>query len=357
MIDTNNEDHLHGDLMEAENYEMNIESWSTHLMQLEEESTSNPVEIVEQQLQSSAQTTLVPLQIQSYYRTKAFAATIGINNLINAADPLFMFVTKLRKITVAPDPSSLQQNLHHEIKAFEHKMQNLGYHTKIILAARHILCLFLEEMISKTSWGQSGYKFNLLNSSHSDDHQNDRFFLILDKSLTDAAGHLDILELIYVCLRFGYEGKYRDIEKGYPELRLATDNLYHTIREQRGEFSKSLYISIDETPHLRTSKKKYFHLLPSIGIISSAAIISVLTIFAILYLRLTNIASPVNHLLKNFSAQKIIVSENTATAKYSQQLGFQLGTAPRAIGTYVIYEDSEEGCNNAQNLKVKSIVG
>jgi type VI secretion system protein ImpK len=334
MIDTNDADHSHGDLMEAENYEMNIESWSTHLMQLEEESTSNSVEIVEQPLQPSAQTTL-PLQIQSYYRTKAFAAAIGINHLINAADPLFMFVTKLRKITVAPDPTSLHQNLHHEIKAFEHKTQNLGYHTKSILAARYILCLFLEEMISKTPWGQSGYKFNLLNLSQSDDQQNDRFFLVLEKSLADAAAHLDILELIYVCLRFGYEGKYRDIEKGYFDLQQTTDNLYQTIREQRGEFSKSLYISIDETLHLRISKNKYFHLLPSIGMISTTAILSVLTIFVILYLRLTSIALPVNHLLKKFSAQKIVVSENTAPAKYSQQLGY----------------------NNTKNLRAKSIVG
>jgi type VI secretion system protein ImpK len=44
-----------------------------------------------------------------------------------------------------------------------------------------------------------------------------------------------MLELIYLCLSIGFEGKYRIMERGASQLDIVRDALYRQIRQVRGE--------------------------------------------------------------------------------------------------------------------------
>ncbi|PYN47195.1 MAG: type VI secretion system protein TssL, partial [Candidatus Rokuibacteriota bacterium] len=52
--------------------------------------------------------------------------------------------------------------------------------------------------------------------------------------------NLDLLELMYVCLEFGFEGRYRIAEGGQRQLEAIRQRLLMIIRKQRGEYERHL---------------------------------------------------------------------------------------------------------------------
>lgn len=188
-----------------------------------------------------------PIQTQphSYYRSKLALSNAGINPLISAASALILLATNLRNLAVAPDISRLQHDLYHEMQAFEIRAQSLNYRSQAIRAARYILCALLDEVILSTAWGrQCGWQQqNLLSTFHGETWGGEKFFAILQRSSEDPALHIDLLELIYIGLSLGYEGKFKLLEHNKQQLDEVIDDLYRVIQQQRGEFSKRLTLT------------------------------------------------------------------------------------------------------------------
>jgi type VI secretion system protein ImpK len=196
----------------------------------------------------------------SYYRSKLAASNAGINPMVSAASTLFLLATTLQNLATPPDVSRLQHDLYHEMKAFEIKAQSLNYRAQAIQASRYVLCALLDEVILATAWGRhSGWQQqNLLTTFQSETWGGEKFFVILQRSCEEPALHIDLLELIYICLSIGYEGKFKLIEQGQQKLHETTDELYRVIQQQRGEFSKRLTL----TQPLQQINKKTAWLLP-----------------------------------------------------------------------------------------------
>ena len=49
-----------------------------------------------------------------------------------------------------------------------------------------------------------------------------------------------MLELMYLCLSLGFEGKYRVLPRGMLELEAVRDSLYRQIRQMRGDVPREL---------------------------------------------------------------------------------------------------------------------
>jgi type VI secretion system protein ImpK len=64
--------------------------------------------------------------------------------------------------------------------------------------------------------------------------------LLLNKLITDPAKNIDLLELMYVCLALGFQGRYRVETDGAATLEAVRENLYRTIRNCRGDFETAL---------------------------------------------------------------------------------------------------------------------
>lgn len=172
---------------------------------------------------------------QAYYRSKAFVSQIAINPLVAAAAPLFYLVEKIQSLTLQPDSEQLSSDLLHEMKAFETQAQQHGYAPKIWLAARYVLCIWIDEIISRPAWGRDiGWQLqDLVDPNGSDRKENRSFFLLLSHCSQDPVKYLDLLELLYLCMSLGYEGEYRHMERGYILLAEIRDNLYHSIQRHR----------------------------------------------------------------------------------------------------------------------------
>lgn len=281
---------------------MNIESWATQLI-MDVDDDVLVIQHPEPSIQDQDNETHLPATIApSYYRSKAFAASTGINQLITAADPLLTLATQLQKISMPADLNSLQSHLCHEMRAFENRAQNSGYHVQIIVAARYALCALIDELILHCSWGKEWLNYKLVDYFHRDQEniEKDRFFIILERSRNDVATHIDLLELIYLCLRFGYEGEYRLIERGHLTLTHLVDNLYQDIRQQRCEFSKSLLISLGNISYHHPRKGIFRHLLPPIWTIAALLALSFTITVTSLHMQLKKISTPLDQLLTSF---------------------------------------------------------
>lgn len=185
--------------------------------------------------------------VRTYFRPKTFNAHTGINRLTTAATPLLSLATRLKETPHYSDIQTLHQHLSHEISAFETSAHKYGYRSETILIARYILCTMLDEFIVQTPWGNHSQwdDYRLLVTFQKESWGGDRLFLILERMSEDPVIHIDLLELIYVCLSLGVEGKFRYVENGKIQLEKIIENLYQLIRWQRGEIKKDLLIQTD----------------------------------------------------------------------------------------------------------------
>jgi len=185
---------------------------------------------------------------RGYYRSKVFNTAIGINSLVAAASPLFSLACFLSENTQPLDAYTLYQDLQHEIKAFENNAKQQHYRSETILVTRYLLCTFLDEMIQHSAWGKNTdwTNYSLLVFFHQETSGGERFFAILDRLSHDPECHVDLLELIYLCLNLGYAGKFREDPEGRTHLEQISLRLFEYIRAERGDLKKELHIHPSE---------------------------------------------------------------------------------------------------------------
>lgn len=178
-------------------------------------------------------------------QSKLYTVSRAINPLVAAAGPLLTMAGQLLQTETAPNLNQLQEQLEHEMRVFESKAQGLGYRAQIVLAARYVLCSVLDELIETTDWGklENWQEHALLMTFQGETFGGERTFFILDRAAEDPGIYLDLLELGYLCMSLGYEGKYRKIQNGHQELNQWTENLHQMILHHRGEVSKQLLVS------------------------------------------------------------------------------------------------------------------
>lgn len=166
----------------------------------------------------------------------------GANKLEAAASALLSLLGRLRDTPSHPDPTALKNSIIDKIRVFERKAEESGVEKETIFWARYALCSALDETVLTTPWGnQSSWRDqSLLITLHNEGWGGEKFFQLLQKLLQNPARNLELLELMYICLAFGFEGRYRPLADGFAQLQGVRDNLYRTIRNQHGESEPDL---------------------------------------------------------------------------------------------------------------------
>src|SRR6202040_2939840 len=93
-----------------------------------------------------------------------------------------------------------------------------------------------------TPWGaQSGWAGqSLLVTFHREAAGGEKFFQILDRLVGGAQPYIPLIELLYVGLALGFEGRYRLDPRGAAALTDVRQNLYRRIEALRGRFEPEL---------------------------------------------------------------------------------------------------------------------
>jgi type VI secretion system protein ImpK len=161
---------------------------------------------------------------------------------VGCASDLLSVAGALRGSAAHRDPDGLRDRLVRQMREFETCARGRGLPDTVVLPARYVLCALLDESVLDTPWGSESVwsKQGLLVSFHNETWGGEKFFDALDRLLAYPAGNLHLLELMYLCLAQGFEGRYRVRDGGRDQLERVRVNLYQTIRSQRGEPEREL---------------------------------------------------------------------------------------------------------------------
>lgn len=167
---------------------------------------------------------------------------LGLNYLVSAASTLLAVMSKLRNTVQHADVAGLHRTLVDEIKQFDARLKNQNARPEIALAARYQLCAAMDEAVMNTPWGaQAGWaQRSMLSLFHKETSGGEKFFAILAKMMDAPGSNLEIIELDYLLLSMGFEGKYRIDARGRDHIETMRDNLYNTIEKLRGNFEPDL---------------------------------------------------------------------------------------------------------------------
>jgi type VI secretion system protein ImpK len=153
----------------------------------------------------------------------------GVNPLLNAANTLLALVPELRATSAYANPPGLRVQLLERVREFESLARANGVPAPQVSAARYLLCSFIDEVIAATPWGANGVwgARTLLQEFHDEAWGGEKAFKLLERLSEDPATNGALLELFYVCLMLGFEGRWRGVRDG----RLQLDALAHRLRD------------------------------------------------------------------------------------------------------------------------------
>lgn len=184
----------------------------------------------------------------------------GRNPLLDAAAELLSEVVRIKYSKTAEKLETLNQHLNEAVTQFQ-QCALADINEAQVSAASYVLCTVLDEAVTSTDWGEKDKwaQMSLLSTRHHETSGGERFFELLGRSMRDPIKHLPLLELMYLCLALGFEGKYRVEPRGALALESLRDDLYRQIRTLRGEESREL------SPHwqgLREQRQAPVRLVP-----------------------------------------------------------------------------------------------
>lgn len=159
----------------------------------------------------------------------------GLNTLEKASSGLLALLTRINTSRRQTDPLELKNKIVREIRQFQVTAQSSGVDPQTVSSARYVLCTVLDEAVLNTPWGnESGWaRQSLLSLFHKEVSGGERFFHLLKSLAQNPAKNRDLLELMYLCLALGFEGRYRLIEGGKNKLISIREWLYQILQQER----------------------------------------------------------------------------------------------------------------------------
>jgi type VI secretion system protein ImpK len=240
------------------------------------------------------------------------------NPLVRAANPLLLLTVQLRHSVAPPaDVARLRQQAVAQVQSFERHAQNTGINTQTIMAARYVLCTMLDEAVNNAPWGElSGWtQKTLLVTFHGETYGGAKFFQILDRLCADFSRHLDLIEMMYVCLALGFGGRYLVEPGGLGRLADIQDDLYRRIRGLREAPAAEL------APHWRGLEDRRNPVMRHVPLWVALAASAVIVLGAFLYFftRLNALAVPVSAQLAAIGLESVVPPQSQAAPKVARK--------------------------------------
>ncbi|SQG00938.1 putative outer membrane protein [Paucimonas lemoignei] len=205
-----------------------------------------------------------PLEDRMVYAARIQPAetfSVSLNPLIRAAAPLLSEIIRLKTSPQEQVFAELNARLCERIRVFDVAAVQNGGESSQIQAARYVLCTVVDEAVTTTAWGDRSEwsKMSLLSQFQGETSGGEKFFHLLDRVLHNPDKYSPLLELMYICLALGFEGKYRVKSRGSIELEGIRDSLYRQIVKLRGEVPREL------SPHwegLNDGRRRLVRIVP-----------------------------------------------------------------------------------------------
>ena len=172
---------------------------------------------------------------------------MGVNPLVAAAAPLLQLLARLRNTLNPPDPAELRERTVRAMSAFEERTRASGLPIELIRPAHYALCASLDDAVLNTPWGGTGVwdARSLVSTFHQEVRSGERFFDLFAQMRQNPGRFLPVIELMYLCISLGFQGRYRLSPRGPAELDRLREEGYALIARQRQAANPEL------SPHWR----------------------------------------------------------------------------------------------------------
>ncbi len=169
-------------------------------------------------------------------------AQVGATPLAAAAAPLLALLSRLRNTVSQPDSGELRERAVAEVRRFEQQARADGIPVEQLRPAHYALCASLDDVVLATPWGSEGAwaARSLTSTFHQEVGGGDRFFDVLAHVRQNPGSSLAVLELMFLCLSLGFQGRYRLSPRGPAELDRVREETYGVIVRQRGRSEPEL---------------------------------------------------------------------------------------------------------------------
>ena len=217
---------------------------------------------------------------------------VGLNPLVQAASPLLLLMGQLRAEFSPMEITGLRRHALDAIHRFEEHARAAGVQSDLVLIARYALCAGVDEAVLSTPWGaQSEWaQHSLLVAVHREAWGGEKFFEMLDRISDDPDRYIDLMELQYLVIAFGFTGKYQVIDRGHEQLLQVQQDLYRKIRAHRGPPEPELSLN---WRGLEDRRNRIIRYVPW-WVVGAAASAVLAVTFTAYYVSLANRASPVH---------------------------------------------------------------
>jgi len=166
----------------------------------------------------------------------------GPNPLIRAASPLLAALVRIRGRASHPDPDGLRRSMAAAVREFEQRALATGLDTRSLRAARYALCAAIDDVVLNTPWGSASAwtSQSLTSLFHNEVSGGERFFDILEQMERELGRHAEVVELMYLLLSLGFEGRYRVQPRGSATLAELREGVYRALQARRGDHEREL---------------------------------------------------------------------------------------------------------------------
>jgi type VI secretion system protein ImpK len=263
----------------------------------------------------------------------------GINPLVEAATPLLILAGRLREQIKNARVESLYTQSVQEMRSFEERARRAAVPEEDVLAARYALCSVIDEAVLNTPWGaESGWAArSLLVTFHRESFGGEKVFALVDRVLNEPRRYLALLELLYICLSLGFEGRYRVEDRGTARLTDIRFDLFRCIQSLRGTPEADLS---PQWQGVENKRREMMRLVP-LWVVATACAAVLFATFIILNARLSNRADPLNAMLAGVGRQPLYSRAHAPVA--TPAVGLRELLAPQIAQGLVSVTDQAEG--------------
>lgn len=136
----------------------------------------------------------------------------------------------------------LRRTVVDELRRFQQRTRELAIGDEDARYGHYVLCALIDEVVLSTPWGvkSSWGQQTLVATFHNEVVSGDRMFELAEALEARPGRSPHLLELIYVCLSFGFEGRMRLERGGASRLVQLRERLYGAIRNLKGPVERGL---------------------------------------------------------------------------------------------------------------------
>ncbi|KMO40886.1 hypothetical protein VQ02_06840 [Methylobacterium variabile] len=193
--------------------------------------------------------------------------------VISAASPLLSLLARLRNVATVPDPGRLRERTVDAVRRYEQALRDAKVPVELLRTSHYALCASLDDVVQNTPWGSRGAWANasLVSTFHREVRSGERFFDLLTRLCQTPGKFLPAIELMYLCMSLGMQGRYRVSARGEAELDRVREETYLVILRQRGAAEPAL------SPHWQGVSAPYRPLRPELPVwLAAVAVLGLL---------------------------------------------------------------------------------